>query len=369
MIPPVLFEGDVSEVPGPAGPGKFELGASLPAAPGPQLERLPEAYGTGHLLLMRRDPHCLYAHWDLSYEQMQRFNAQSREQHLILRIHVEGQPTPLREIHVHADSRHWFIQVGHIAASYRVELGYYEPSGEWRTVLSSEPISPSTRLRAAEKAPGAATIHFEKPASLPEGSQGGGVVSIGPGSPAHVPVGSEPPPPFVARPPIQVENFAARIAKPSFTIKEGSLSEKGISERGNEGTARPNQVTEVAVKEPSDLSSPSSLEIERPLNISSRMEAGPPEQKGFWLSLNAELIIYGATAPDALLFIHDQPVPTRADGTFSFRLALPDGQHTLPIIAVSQQGETRGAVLSFSRATEHQGEVQAHPGTHSSPGQ
>ena len=86
-------------------------------------------------------------------------------------------------------------------------------------------------------------------------------------------------------------------------------------------------------------------------------EAKPP--KGFWLNVNAELVLYGGTEPDATLTIGGKPIALRPDGTFSFRFALPDGDYDLTVSALSSQGDQRRAQLNFTRRTEHQGEVGA----------
>lgn len=65
----------------------------------------------------------------------------------------------------------------------------------------------------------------------------------------------------------------------------------------------------------------------------------PPEERRFWLVLNTELIIYGATEPTARLTLDGQPVALRPDGTFTFRMALPDGQKRIPVTACSQDGK------------------------------
>jgi hypothetical protein len=98
-----------------------------------------------------------------------------------------------------------------------------------------------------------------------------------------------------------------------------------------------------------------------PISISSF--AGPelPEAKGFWFNVNAELVIYGATEPNAQLTIGGRVIQLRQDGSFSFRFALPDGNYSLPITAYSAQGEVRGAQLEFFRGTKYYGEVGTHP--------
>jgi hypothetical protein len=95
--------------------------------------------------------------------------------------------------------------------------------------------------------------------------------------------------------------------------------------------------------------------------ISSPLGGAVPGPAGFWFNVNAELVIYGATESDAQVTIGGRPIRLRPDGTFSYRFALPDGQHALPIAVTSPAGETREAELKFSRDTIRRGEVGAHP--------
>jgi hypothetical protein len=82
-----------------------------------------------------------------------------------------------------------------------------------------------------------------------------------------------------------------------------------------------------------------------------------PARQGFWLNVNAELLVYGATEPDAQVVIGGRPIRLRPDGTFSCRLALPDGHHQLSVAAVSPRGDARGAELEFYRDTKCHGQV------------
>ena len=84
----------------------------------------------------------------------------------------------------------------------------------------------------------------------------------------------------------------------------------------------------------------------------------PEAPSEFWLRVNAELVIYGATLPDAQVAISGRPIKLRPDGTFSYRFALPDGDYRLRVVAVASQGdEQREAGLHFTRSTDYAGEV------------
>ena len=129
---PHFNQPDVPAAPALAGPGeKFSLGP-VPATPGvePDEAELPEAYGTKKLFLTARDPHWLYAHWDLTTPQQHGYNAESSDGHLVVRIYdANFQGHPAYEIHVHPESRHWFVHVERAGNSYCAELGYYSPLG------------------------------------------------------------------------------------------------------------------------------------------------------------------------------------------------------------------------------------------------
>ena len=51
--------------------------------------------------------------------------------------------------------------------------------------------------------------------------------------------------------------------------------------------------------------------------------------------VNTELIVYGATEPDAKVFVQGKPVHLRSDGTFTLRFALPDGKQVIPVKGIS----------------------------------
>ncbi len=108
---------------------------------------------------------------------------------------------------------------------------------------------------------------------------------------------------------------------------------------------------------PSGPSAPSA-----PSGVSSPLGGQADRARNFWFNVNAELVIYGATEPNAKVTLGGHEIKLRADGTFSFRFALPDGKYDLPAVAVSADGtDGRAAELKFSRATEYLGDVGATP--------
>lgn len=77
------------------------------------------------------------------------------------------------------------------------------------------------------------------------------------------------------------------------------------------------------------------------------------QERKFWFTLDTELIVYGATEPDARVYLQGRPVALRPDGTFSLRFSLPDGMQKIPVTAESADGiERRSIIPIISRATE-----------------
>lgn len=76
-------------------------------------------------------------------------------------------------------------------------------------------------------------------------------------------------------------------------------------------------------------------------------------ERGFWLVANTELIVYGATEPNAKLKVQNRPVALRPDGTFTLRFALPDGGQVIPIQATSfDDQEKRQITFKVEKKTE-----------------
>jgi hypothetical protein len=81
-------------------------------------------------------------------------------------------------------------------------------------------------------------------------------------------------------------------------------------------------------------------------------------QREFFMHVNAEVIFYGGTHPEAKVTVAGQPIQLQPDGTFRYHFIFPDQDFEIPIVAVSPDGkETRSAVLFFRRETTRQGDV------------
>ncbi|MBI5772776.1 MAG: DUF4912 domain-containing protein [Verrucomicrobia bacterium] len=368
VIPEVLLQGD-APVPAPrGGPGeRYALGpAPTPEhftameAPG----ELPEAYGTQKLFLTARDPHWLYAHWDFTQAQLKKSNALSADGHLIVRVHANATGgKPLSETHVHPESRNWFIHVGRGGAKFVAELGCYGKKRKWQTLSTSaatltppDTMSDDTSARFATLP---VEVSFEQIQSL-------------------VKAAARENAPLIEA--IQQLRAAGHAALPKISVISGGqwtpAQERALAEIVTMDEVRrvwigSLEITELVRRQlVKELSSAAAAQFSLPSSplggVSSLSSpfggARADRSKNFWFNVNAELIIYGATEPDAEVSIGGRVIRLRADGTFSYRFALPDGNYDLPVVAVSaDRTDGRAAELKFSRASNYRGEVGTHP--------
>jgi len=75
--------------------------------------------------------------------------------------------------------------------------------------------------------------------------------------------------------------------------------------------------------------------------------------RDFHFQIDAELIVYGSTEPNARVTLQGEAVPVRPDGTFTVRFSLPDSRQIIPAVAASPDGvEERTIVLAVERNTK-----------------
>jgi hypothetical protein len=354
-IPPILLEGDEPESPTASGPGeKFSLGPQTPAAHfATSPTHLPASYGTGRLFLAARDPHWIYAYWDIEATVQFQHNARSVDRHLILRMHERDlSGKPVTEIHVHPESRHWFAHVERAGERYVADLGYYQAGRKWKSLATSrtvrtppDSIAPDAKVEFATIP---AEVPFETMLSLLEEGEGQSAPLAHAVERLRERRRREFPP---APPPGQWTPEQERALTEILTAGRAHREVPGSPEiTAPTGEGLPGDFAILGL--------PSSFEE----YVSSPLGGGAHAGHEFWFKVNAELTICGSTEPNAKVSIGGREVPLRPDGSFSFRFALPDGEHDLPMVAVSADGtDARFAELKFSRTTKTLGDVGAQP--------
>lgn len=78
-----------------------------------------------------------------------------------------------------------------------------------------------------------------------------------------------------------------------------------------------------------------------------------PKKRGFHFEVDAELLVFGSTEPNAHVTLQGEPVKLRPDGTFTMRFSLPNCRQVIPAVAASHDGfEQRTIVLAVERNTK-----------------
>ena len=368
-VPPLLLEGDPPVLPAPSAPGiRNPLGPAIPPVSYVGLTvaagELPEAYGTEKLLVAARDPHWLYAHWDLTREQLRDYSRRSADGHLILRAFIDNVAhEPVAEVHVHPESRNWFIHVGRGGTEFVVELGYYAKSDRrWTRISVSAPALTPPDSLSADTSANFATIPIDVPFEQLLAMVKSAVGENAPLAEAVLQLRAQGHEGLPG--PKEIESGSWTTAQESALAQLLSIDQvRRVWIRSLEVTelARRRLSQELASAAPAQFSVSEQPGARAEGSVSSPF-GGVEGRIGFWFNVNADLVIYGATEPDATVTIGGRKIPLRPDGSFSLRFALPDGQYNLVVVAVSSdRTDGRQAELQFSRATRYRGEVGAHP--------
>lgn len=354
-------------VSGPGGRFVSGPGATLASAP-TGAAGLPESYATGCVWVTATDPRRLLVQWDFTEQQLRDFAAQVEDRRLILNVRpTGGAPGSGVTVVLPGGARSWFValpQGGDLVA----ELGGYAAPGRWRTLAASTVIRAAAERPEEAEAAAFATIPVDVPfaevfakvkavaplcAPLIEVLQqlrATGFIGLPELGPAAAPAWTP-----------EQERALAEVlhVAPDRRVWVGSLDITELVRDTLEGG--PRALSSLALAGSADARDRLARGAAKP-GVSSLEAAGEaPRTRGFWFNVNAELIVYGATEPDARLTVAGRAVKLRPDGSFTLRFALPDGDYELPVLAVAADGaESRSARLEFRRATEYRG-ADAHP--------
>lgn len=321
------------------------------------LPDLPSGYGESRIVLMPRDPQWAYTYWDVPNEHKEELRRQGGQQ-LALRIYdvtdinLDYQsPHSIQEYPSDELAREWYLPVPVSDRDYVIDIGYRCADGRWLVLARSArvhipPVYPSDWIEDVF-----ITVNFE------EDLQGKTVYELVPptkkvGTPATAASNGGYPNPNPN--PIYDQIFglaesaeAQRVAGSVF----GSMQHvpgSGLAEQAISSYVFPSGVGMWAVPTGSGLTA-SGVGMS---GLGFSASAVPMRPRQFWLIADAELIVYGATEPDATVTIGGRPIKLNPDGTFRFQMSFQDGLIDYPILAVAADGEqTRSIHMSFNRET------------------
>lgn len=312
------------------------------------LADLPSGYGESRIVLMPRDPQWAYTYWDVSNEHKEDLRRQGGQQ-LALRIYdvtdinLEYQsPHSIQEYPSDELAREWYLPIPVSDRDYVVDIGYRANDGRWLVLARSTPVHVPPVYPSDWIEDQFITVNFD------EDLRGKTVLELVPpvkkmaAATAGMTYGSNP---------IYDEIFgmaqgaeAQRVAGSLF----GSMQQVPMHEQAISSYVFPSGVGMWAVPTASGLTM-SGVGMS---GAGFSAAAIPMKPRQFWLIADAELIVYGATEPDANVTIGGRPIALNPDGTFRFQMSFQDGLIDYPIVAVAADGEqTRSIQMKFNRET------------------
>jgi len=308
---------------------------------------LPNGYGESRIVLMPRDPQWAYAYWDVPNEHKEELRRQGGQQ-LALRIYdvtdisLEYQsPHSIQEYPCDELAREWYLPVPVSDRDYVIDIGYRCADGRWLVLARSAPVHvppvyPSDWIEDVFL-----TVNFE------EDLRGKTFYELVPPAKKAATAAANGNPIYDQIFGLAESAEAQRVAGSLFGSMQhvpGSVTpEQAIS-----SYVFPSGVGMWAVPSVSGLTM-SGVGMS---GVGFSASAVPMRPRKFWLIADAELIVYGATEPDATVTIGGRPIKLNPDGTFRFQMSFQDGLIDYPIMAVAADGEqTRSIHMKFNRET------------------
>ncbi|HEY9766760.1 MAG TPA: DUF4912 domain-containing protein [Chroococcales cyanobacterium] len=256
------------------------------------LGELPGGYNENRAALLVVDPHWVHLYWDLSFDAVNDAKARGGKD-LILRVY---DVTDLLfngfnahssfDVHTPETARGWYLNLSVADRSYVVDVGFLTEKGEFILLARSN----SGRLPLGRPSDVVADKFVTIPWELDLNALGPELTKLTPG------IG---------------------LAEAMYQLSGGSSLWSETVQRFGPGWEN--------------------LESVSSYLFSAEFSGRPTAMRGkdFWMVADAELIVYGATEPDAAVTVCGSPVQLKQDGTFSLRFALPDGDHPIPIRGVN----------------------------------
>ncbi len=329
---------------------------------------LPSSYNRTQLTLIARDPFWIHAYWEIaedSFDQVKRKIGQGCDQ---ARLTLRMYDVTLIDFHDN-NANHWFdIDVGYSkswyvnlwsdSVSYCADIGMKTPDGRFFAIARSNFVTTprvqmSSRndmiwMEVNDQKQSQPFVYLEK-----AGAKGRHPLAGAKGQQILTPRQRK----RLLLTENDIRNYYAKLFPllkllkkvRSLTELGNSLLDKDLEDRDPENRWRLEQARLAKLEEEMRRSQwhkriGASEEIMGGATeslFSQNQQAQASEQnfftgpRKFFFEIGTELIVYGRTEPSASVWLGDQPIKLREDGTFTLRYALPDGKIPFDFLAQS----------------------------------
>lgn len=345
--PPILYK--PKNAPAPITPE--------PGIPFVDNEKLPATYDSTDVTLMVRDPYWIHAFWETAPSSVEkvkkRIGAPFKKSVYTLRVHDitvsdSGETCPRTSFDIDVDpkARNWYINLWRDNVTYFADFGVRTPNGDFYPLARSNTVT-TPRATVSEmpdvtwmnvKGNGAYSI-VNYPAERPQ--------APGKKSPAlsgHEALAQDLPTVPVTAPSQETDDDV--ILQNALSSRMDASIPSHTSEADSTKELPPTDFAGFLVPEPSRsvLLGGSSAYMGGASELQSRND--------FLFDLNTELVVYGRTEPGADVWMGTQKINIREDGTFSLRLALPEGAVPLDFTARTLDKAGIKAVITAVHRTQ-----------------
>ena len=328
---------------------KFETaGESMPpevlASVDEGLPDLPDGYGESRIVLLPRDPQWAYVYWDVPSEHKEELRRQGGSR-LALRFYDVTDvdlnyqsPHSLQQYECDEMAREWYLPIPVSDRDYVAEIGYVCNDGRWLVLARSSPVHIPPVYPSDWIDDQFITIDWA------EDLRGKTYAQLVPPS-RRLAVNGENP---------IYDNIFALAQSAEAQRIAGSLfgSMQQVPEQAVSSYVFPSGAGLWAIPTASGAGMTMSGAGLTMSGAGFSASAPPIRPRKFWLVADAELIVYGATEPDATVTIGGKPIRLNPDGTFRFQMSFQDGLIDYPIMAVAADGEQNRSIhMKFNRET------------------
>lgn len=315
------------------------------------LAELPDGYGESRIVLLPRDPQWAYTYWDIPNDHKEDLRKQGGQQ-LALRIYdvtdidIDYQsPHSIQEYPCDELAREWYLPIPVSDRDYVVDIGYRCADGRWLVLARSAPVHVPPVYPSDWIEDHFITVSFE------EDLRGKTVFELVPPAKRMATAG--------------VQQDSNPIYDEIFGMAQGVEAQRVAGSLYGSMQQVPGSAQMVGVQSISSYVTASGMGMWAVPTMSGVGMSGvgmsgagfsasaiPMRPRQFWLIADAELIVYGATEPDATVTIGGRSIKLNPDGTFRFQMSFQDGLIDYPIVAVAADGEqTRSVHMKFTRET------------------
>ena len=342
------------------GPEPVAVSASEPPAY-EDLGSLPGTYLEDTVFLVARDPRWLFAYWDFDWTKYPASSMRGGNSQFFLKISKDdGSQETIVEIT--PEARNWYVPGSAPGTMYFGEIGFFARDGGWAAIVTSGVTKTPADALAEDVAADFATVplhlSFERMLELVKSHMEGGETLLE----------------AVARITDQGRKIAFQPGRaPAWTDEQrallAALLGNSLLDRMGLGSDELDSLLRKQLLERlhSETASGFAGEMSRIFQpavsslfsgVGASWSAQPFSARKFFMHVNAEIIFYGGTDPNATVWVDGKEIKLSPDGTFRYHFKLPDGDFAIPIVARSpDQVEQRSATLSFVRSTEKTGHV------------